>query len=86
MFFLQAKVADDERFLNQVKTHALRRRRVASDRERRAMDFAFSSKNEELWAIGDNLVDAIDGGQRRYKRVVLCQQIENVMERCSELI
>lgn len=79
MSFLVAKIADEQRFLNRVKTHALRRQRVSSERERAAMRVAYSSSNEELWAIADQLVDAIDSGGRHYRRVRLCQLIEGVM-------
>lgn len=76
MSYLVAKIAEEQRFLNRVKTHALRRQRVASERERAAMRVAYSSPNEELWGIADQLVDAIDRGGRHYRRVRLCQQIE----------
>lgn len=87
MSYLVAKVAEEERFLNRVKTHAIRRQRVASEREKAAMGVAFGAdpkvigleKAEELWAIADKLVDAIDAGGQHYRRVRLCQQIEGVM-------
>lgn len=80
MSYLIAKIADEQRFLNRVKTHALRRRQKASEREKAAMAVAFDSRNEELWAIADQLVDAIDAGGQHYRRVRLCQQIEGVTE------
>lgn len=80
MSYLVAKIAEEQRFLNRVKTRALRRQRVASEQERAAMWVAYSSPNEELWGIADQLVDAIDSGGRHYRRVRLCQQIEGVTE------
>lgn len=80
MSYLVAKIAAEQRFLNQVKTHAIRRQRTASERERTAMRTAYDSLNEELWGIADKLVDAIDAGGRHYRRVRLCQQIEEVTE------
>ena len=78
MSYLIAKIAEEQRFLNRVKTHAIRRLRVAGERERAAMRVAYSSYNEELWGIADQLVDAIDRGGRHYRRVRLCQEIEGV--------
>jgi len=78
MSYLVAKIAEQERWLNKVKTHALRRQRVASERERAAMRVAYDSTNEELWGIADQLVDLVDEGARRYKRLKLCQLIEGV--------
>lgn len=80
MSYLVAKVAETERFLFRLKTHAIRRQRVASERERKAMRSAYDSTNEELWAIADQLVDAIDAGGQHYRRVRLCREIEGVSE------
>ena len=80
MSYLVAKIAEEQRFLNRVRTHALRRQRVASERERTAMRVAYNSDNEELWGMADQLVDAIDAGGRHYRRVRLCQEIEGVTE------
>lgn len=87
MSYLVAKVAETERFLFRVKTHAIRRQRKASERERAAMRVAYDadpkvmgSKAEELWAIADQLVEAIDAGGQHYRRVRLCRQIEGVSE------
>lgn len=80
MPYLVAKVAEEQRFLFRVKTHAIRRQRNASERERKAMRSAYDSFNEELWAIADQLVDAIDAGGQHYRRVRLCRVIEGVME------
>ena len=87
MSYLVAKVAETERFLFRLKTHAIRRQRVASERERKAMRTAFDadpkvmgSKAEELWAIGDQLVDGIDAGGQHYRRMRLCREIEGGME------
>ena len=87
MSYLVAKVADEQRFLFRIKTHAIRRQRKASERERAAMRVAYDadpkvmgSKAEELWAIADQLVDAIDAGGRHYRRVRLCREIEGVSE------
>ena len=87
MSYLVAKVAETERFLFRVKTHAIRRQRLASARERAAMRVAFNadpkvmgSKAEELWAIADQLVDAIDAGGQHHQRVRLCREIEGVTE------
>lgn len=77
MFYIRAKIAEEQRFLNQVKTHALRRQRLASERERKAMAIAYDSTQEELWGIADRLVDCVDGGARQRHRTQLCQVIES---------
>jgi hypothetical protein len=76
---LLARNETTEQFLFRVKSNAVRRVRRASVRENAVIGRAYSSQNEKLWAVADQLVDAIDAGGQHYKRVRLCQEIESLV-------
>lgn len=80
MKLIATKLSPQERWANEINQRAWKCKQRMTERERQAIELAYSVKNEQAWGVADSLLVAVDApAGQRWKRVMLVKKLEGLL-------